>query len=339
MRIGLVLAAGGSVGIAYHGGVLAALEEATGWDPRTAEILVGTSAGSVTSAMLRAGVPAGDLARASEGRPLSPEGLRLAERGRPRSPRPSRSHALSFRPVADPIGLIRGLSQPWAVSPKALALAALPAGGIPTEPISDGIDAVYGGRWADRPLWLCSYDLRAGRRVVFGQPGAPEATVGQAVAASCAIPMYFRPVTIGGRRYVDGGVHSMINLDLVADAGLDLVVAVSPMSQAAAWGVAGPSALLRQPLRARLQAEVAALKRRGVPVVAIQPGRSVTAVMGPNPMDAARREVVSRAAREGVRRWLRDGLDGRHLARALREAAGSGSGAGTGSGAAREHLA
>ncbi len=336
MRIGLVLAAGGSVGIAYHGGVLAALEEATGWDPRTADIMVGTSAGSVTSAMLRVGIPAGDLASLSEGRPLSPEGLRLGTLGRPRRPRPNRVDALSFRPVADPVAVLRGLTRPWSVSPKAVALAALPAGGIPTEAISEGIDAVYQGRWAERPLWLCSYDLRAGRRVVFGQPGAPEATVGQAVAASCAIPMYFRPVTIQGRRYVDGGVHSMVNLDLLAGAGLDLAVVVSPMSQAVPLGSMTASTLMRQPLRARLRAEVAALKRTGVPVVAIQPGRSVTAVMGTNPMDAARREVVSRAAREGVRRWLRDGLEGRHLARALQQAATAG---GSGAAGVRQHLA
>jgi NTE family protein len=283
--------------------------------------MVGTSAGSVTTAMLRAGVPAGDLARISEGLPLSPEGARLAAVGRPRRPRPTGQDALAFRPVSDPAALIRGLSRPWAASPKALALAAMPAGGISTRPISDGIDAVYCGRWADRPLWLCSYDLRAGRRVVFGQEGAPEATVGQAVAASCAIPMYFRPVTIGGRRYVDGGVHSMINLDLVARCDLDLVVAVSPMSQAAAMGAVSPAMLMRQPMRARLRAEVEQLKRAGVPVVAIQPGRSVTAVMGLNPMDAARRGEVSKATRAGVRRWLRDGIEGRHLARILRSAA------------------
>lgn len=339
MRIGLALAAGGSVGVAYHGAVLSALEEATGWDPRRADVLIGTSAGSITSAMLRAGVPARDLARISEGEGLSEEGSRLAEVGRPHRPRPSAADALAFRPVADPVALIRGLSRPWATSPRALALAALPAGGVSTDPISGGIDAVFEGGWPDRHLWLCSYDLRAGRRVVFGRPGGPPATVGQAVAASCAIPMYFRPVVIGGRRYVDGGVHSMVNLDLMADHDLDLVVAVSPMSQAAPWGAASPAMLMRQPLRSRLRAEVDALKRTGVPVVAIQPGRTVTSVMGLNPMDAARRGVVSRAARDGVRRWLRDGVEGRHLARILRQAADTGPGRARHEPAAEEGLA
>ncbi len=56
MRIGLVLGAGGSAGVAYHGAILGALEEATQWDPRTADIIVGTSAGAITGSMLRAGV-------------------------------------------------------------------------------------------------------------------------------------------------------------------------------------------------------------------------------------------------------------------------------------------
>jgi NTE family protein len=319
VRIGLVLGAGGSVGVAYHGGVLSALEEATGWDPRQADLLIGTSAGSLTSAVLRAGVPARDLAAISEGTPLSAAGARLAAIGRPRRPRPGRRDALNFRPFGDPVGLLRGILQPWNTRPKALVMAALPAGGIPTEPISAGIDAIYEGRWADRPLWLCSYDLRAGRRVVFGREGAPPASVGQAVAASCAIPMYFRPVVIGGRRYVDGGVHSVINLDLAAGQDLDLVIAVSPMSQAAALGPVSPGALMRQAMRARLNAEMDSLRRSGTAVVAIQPGRSVVGTMGFNPMDAARRGDVSRSAREGTLRWLSRTDEGGELVRALQQ--------------------
>jgi NTE family protein len=318
-----VLAAGGSVGVAYHGAVLAALQEATGWDPQQADVMVGTSAGSLTAAMLRAGVPATDLANISEGSPLSPDGERLAALGRPHRPRPTPADALRFRPVGDPGAVVHALTHPCSMSVRALAIAALPAGGISTDAISGGIDAVFDGAWPDRPLWICSYDLRGGRRVVFGREGGPAASVGQAVAASCAIPMYFRPVQIGDRRYVDGGVHSMVNLDLVADEGLDLVIAVSPLSQAAAWGAISPSVLMRQPLRARLQAEVNALKRTGVPVVAIQPGRSITSAMGLNPMDAARRGVVSRATRAGVRRWLKDGVEGRHLVQILRSVAGT----------------
>ncbi len=79
-RIGLVLGAGGVVGHAYHAGVLDGLAEATGWDPREAEVIVGTSAGSVVGALLRAGFSAHDLAARSTGDPVSPG------RRRPRGP-------------------------------------------------------------------------------------------------------------------------------------------------------------------------------------------------------------------------------------------------------------
>src|SRR5690606_36784246 len=70
-RVGLVLGAGGFVGQAYHAGVLAALEAELGWDPRQASIVVGSSAGSLTGAALRLGVPASDLAASARGAPVS----------------------------------------------------------------------------------------------------------------------------------------------------------------------------------------------------------------------------------------------------------------------------
>src|SRR6478752_3905851 len=77
ISIGLVLGAGGVLGGAYHAGALAALAEVTGWDPRTADLIVGTSAGAHTAATLRAGVSAADhLARATD-QPLSDEGAAI----------------------------------------------------------------------------------------------------------------------------------------------------------------------------------------------------------------------------------------------------------------------
>ena len=66
----------------------------------------------------------------------------------------------------------------------------------------------------------------------FGRIGAPETDVATAVAASCAVPWLFAPVEVGGVRYVDGGVYSPTNLDLMAGLDLDLVIVVSPMSVA-----------------------------------------------------------------------------------------------------------
>jgi NTE family protein len=324
VRIGLVLGAGGSVGVAYHGAVIAALERATGWDPRSAEVLVGTSAGSITAAMLRAGVPAGDLVRISEDQPLSEEGAHLAELGRPHRPRPHVTDFLRTHPVASPRGVVHGLTHPCAHPAAALVAALLPAGGIPTDPISEGVNAVFSEGWPSESLWICAVDLRTGKRVVFGQPGAPPAHVGSAVAASSAIPAYFRPVSIGGRTYVDGGIHSMVNLDLVAGSGLDLVIVSSPMSRTS--GRPGIDSVIRRPLSARLHGEVAALRRSGVHVVAIEPSRRVTVAMGLNPMDARRRGPVSRATTSAVEEWLAGGAEGRKLAATLTRAAASGVG-------------
>src|SRR5436190_23623558 len=105
-RIALVLGAGGVVGQAYHAGALAALEHDLGWDPREADIIVGSSAGSVTGALLRLGVSAADLSCAAVASPLSPEAAplfeRLAAEGSPDVPLPSPSPLDAFRPWRSP---------------------------------------------------------------------------------------------------------------------------------------------------------------------------------------------------------------------------------------------
>ena len=316
-RIGLVLGAGGSVGLAFHGGVLAAIEEATGWDPRTAEVIVGTSAGSLTAAMLRLGLRASDLTAISEGRPLSPEGAAIRQRGELHNPRARTRAVLGYRPFAD-LGAVRhGLLHPWSMNPASLVAAFLPAGVVPTEPLSVGLDAAYDGRWSDRPLWICSVRLRDGRRVVFGREGAPHATVGQAVAASCAIPSYFRPVRIADDRYVDGGVRSMVNLSLVADLGLDMVIVSSPMSWASRWPGIGMDVALRQLSRQQLARETRQVRQRGTEVTAFQPTRRMTVAMGPNAMDARRRKLVSREAYRSTLAYLSGAERGQHLGRFL----------------------
>lgn len=325
-RIGLVLGAGGSVGLAYHGGVLAAIEAATGWDPRTAELIVGTSAGSLTAAMLRVGLSTSDLTAISEDRALSAEGAAIRQRGALHNPRARTRAVLGYRPFADLTAVRHGLTHPWAMNPASLLAAVLPAGVVPTEPLSVGLDAAYEGRWSERPLWICAVRLRDGRRIVFGREGAPAATVGQAVAASCAIPSYFRPVRIAGDRYVDGGVRSMVNLTLVADLGLDMVIVSSPMSWASRWPGIGVDLALRQLSRQQLAREVRQVRRRGSEVTAFQPTRRMTVAMGPNAMDARRRQLVSREAYRSALAYLRDTERGQHLGRVL-AAGGPGGGA------------
>src|SRR3712207_9494451 len=102
-RVGLVLGAGGMAGTAFHAGVLQALFEDAGWDARDAEVIVGTSAGSTSAALLRAGFPPVDYVARITGEPMSPEGTRLlgdvppvspARRVLPRSPVPASASLL-----------------------------------------------------------------------------------------------------------------------------------------------------------------------------------------------------------------------------------------------------
>ena len=105
--------------------------------------------------------------------------------------------------------------------------------------------------------------------------------MGDAIAASTAIPGYFRPVLIGGQRFVDGGAWSMHSLDLLAGAGLDLVIVSAPMSTA---DLVAPEAgnLLRVPVRRQLDREVAKVRAAGTRVVTFQPDAALRHVMGSN---------------------------------------------------------
>jgi NTE family protein len=304
-KIGLVLGAGGSVGLAYHGGVLAAVAEATGWDPREAEIIVGTSAGSLTAAMLRAGISVADLTAISEDRALSAEGAAIREHSAVHQPRVRARQFLSWRPLGDPRAVLSTLTHPYALHPAALMAALMPQGAASTEPFSGGLDLPLGGSWPERPLWVCSVRLRDGRRVVFGRPGDPEATVGRAVGASCAIPAYFEPVRIGGDRYVDGGVASMLNLPVLEDMGLDLIVVSAPMATASARPAWRLDTGVRQWCRWQMAREVRRVEAAGTPVVALAPSRRMEVAMGVNPMDARRRHVGSREAFRSTSAQLR----------------------------------
>ena len=123
--------------------------------------------------------------------------------------------------------------------------------------------------------------------------------------ASSSIPGFFQPVEHGGRRYVVGGVHSPTNADLLADAGCDIVVIVSPMSATRlAHGALLPTA---RPLHARrLAHEVEQIRRAGTQVLTFQPMPGDVAAMGRNPMDARRRPATTEAALASARTRLAD---------------------------------
>jgi NTE family protein len=307
-NVTLVLGAGGQVGLAFHAGVLSALSEVTGWDPRQASLIVGTSAGSLSGAMLRAGFSAGDMAARAMGEPLSPEGAAIARRIAlrpagspvPRPPRPRPSGMASFERLA------RAWRRPWAIRPGTLAAAMLPEGHVPLEPLLGPFGTMFGDDWPVDPLWAVAVDLDRGDRVVFGRAGAPPATVAQAIAASCAVPAFFAPVTIGDRRYVDGGVHSTTNADLAADspARPDLVIVSAPMAMTRDAATSALERPVRRAIGLRLASEVSRLRRRGFDVVAFQPGTGELAVMSFNSRQPAQIAEICARTREGVIRRL-----------------------------------
>jgi NTE family protein len=312
-RIAVVLAAGGEAGLAFHAGVLAGLVEGMGWDPNSADLLVGTSAGSVAAAALRAGLTAHDMAAMVEGSPLSAAGaalIALAGGTPPPRPKPARRPLSGWGPAA-PRVLVSALLRPWQVRPAALMAGLLPEGTVPTSAISERVNALFGGAWATRPLWVCAVRLEDGRPVVFGRDGAPPAQVGDAVSASCAIPSYFAPVMIDGVRYVDGGAHSLSHLVQVARQGLDLVLVIAPMSRtgsrrfpASLAGLSAGNAFMREASRAQLGLEALMVRRQGTAVVAFQPTVDDQAAMGFNLMDPRRRAQIARQARSSTLRRL-----------------------------------
>ena len=303
-RIGLVLGAGGVVGQAYQAGVLAALEREAGWDPRDASIIVGTSAGSVTGAALRVGVPASDLAASAADAPLSRKGGALLHRILPPDagplPVPTLKSLLRVWSLPSPALVTRTVLRPLAFRPEVAAMTLVPRGRVDITDRAQGLDEFIGDRWPEG-LRICAARRADGARVVFGREGAPHARLSEAVLASCAIPGYFKPIKIEGREYVDGGVHSITNADVLKDEHLDIVVVISSMS-ASHGNAYGADGLIRRRVHRRMESEVARLEANGVAVLRLEPGGESRHVMGLLAMAEDRGPRVVEAAYEETRR-------------------------------------
>ncbi|MCU0269372.1 MAG: patatin-like phospholipase family protein [Acidimicrobiales bacterium] len=284
--VALVLGAGGLVGRAFHVGVLDALAEHRAWDPRRADLVVGTSAGAALAANLRAGLAAPDLFARTVGERVSPEAEELIARLPPHRPLPDGRREGLPLPPANPVLVVpAALGQRVGIAWAGLA----PRGTGDHSSIAEEIRALHPRHWPAQPTWLCAVRLRDGRRVVFGRDDRVFPDLGTAVEASTAVPGRFRPVRIGGADHVDGGAWSATNADLVAGLGFDTVVVSSPMSGGDGWA--------RAYHRWHLDREVAAIRRSGSRVVVLQPEGDLAARMAGDSMDAARVPEVARAAR------------------------------------------
>jgi NTE family protein len=260
----LVLGAGGVVGEAWTTGVLGGIEDAARLDLRRIEAFVGTSAGSIVAARLAAGEV---LRRPADGGTPSAD----AAPGEPGDGGVVRTAARWGWAATAPLApLATALAAPGGAFLRSALLARAPDTGRTLARLRSEVDA-SGARFDGR-LRICCVDKRSGRRVVFGAPGAPRASVGEAVAASCAIPWVFAPVRIGERDYVDGGVWSVTNLD-AAPAGRDTqVLCLRP--------TAALTSALGQALRVAVAIELQILRGRGARVLHVTPDEQAAEAMG-----------------------------------------------------------
>jgi NTE family protein len=196
-----------------------------------------------------------------------------------------------------------------------------PRGFISTEPLKEIVRTTVPEGWAEHPAhWVVACDYATGRRVAFGRKDAPAADLADAVAASCAIPGFYHPVSIAGGRYVDGGIYSTSNLDLLRDEALDLVICLNPTSSlhpTRAWNPAERLArMMRDASGRRLGSEAKKLRANGTEVVLVQPTGDDLEAMGPNLMSAKDRNPVIATARRTVAAQL-DRSEHRELLAAL----------------------
>jgi NTE family protein len=267
MASALVLGGGGLAGIAWELGLLLGLRDA-GVDVTGADVVVGTSAGSVVGTLVALGADLGEMF-----------GVQTSE-----APSAERSVDVDLEQLmAGFASAIAGSRDPQGRRAR-VGRHALTASDVPE---SERLD-IIGKRlpsheWPERDLRVTAIDTATGERVVFTRDAGVDLV--PAVAASCAVPGVWPPVSIGGTRYMDGGIGSIVNLDVAS--GCDRVLVLAPFR--------GQE---HNPLGPTMDEEVAGLEAAGSRVLVVDAdARSVTA-FGPSPLDAASRAPSARAGRQ-----------------------------------------
>lgn len=261
----LVLGGGGITGIAWELGMLAGLAE-HGVELPDADLVIGTSAGSVVGALIASGTEL--------------EELYASQLAAPGPYHPVRMRMATFVWWSLAAVCSRGSEQLGARVGK-MALAAATVSEAERRRF---FEARLGSHaWPERDLLITAMDAETGQLAVFGkgsQVAGTAVTLVDAVAASCSVPGVWPPVTIGGRRWIDGGVRSATNADLAA--GYDRVVVLAPIARGLrGTGAAAQVALLREQARVALVTPDAAARR----------------ATGYNMLDLARRAPVAAAGR------------------------------------------
>jgi NTE family protein len=274
-RRALVLAGGGLAGIAWETGVLCGIADQSPTAARVlleSDVLVGTSAGSAVAAQLSSGHPLEDLfAR------------QVAETSAEIDPGVDIDAITELFLAA--LGDSNTLGDKKSEQMQRIGAVALATGTVP-EPVRREVIAqrLPSHDWPDRKLRVTAIDIATGELVVFDRNSGVGLV--DAVAASCAVPGAWPPVTIAGRRYMDGGVASSVNLGVAGDC--DVVVILVPA------GADAPS-----PFGGRPAAEIAAFAGAALSVFADD---NSLAAFGSNSLDPRSRITSALAGREQGRR-------------------------------------
>ena len=275
----VVLGGGGPVGIAWESGLIAGLAEA-GANLGEADFTLGTSAGSFVGARLALGADPKGLA-----------GPILAEAAAPSGERPARGGG-GAPPDLSKLMQLMGEAQGGTRNP-AEVRAEIGAWALAQPTIGEDAFIASFGRsfaslpenaWPERGYACTAVDAETGAFQLWTK----DAGVGvvRAVASSCSVPGVYPPVTLKGRRYIDGGMRSATNADLAA--GHDLVVVV-------ALRIGGGGNPMAERFAARFDEEIETLKSGGSTVITITPDEASVAAFGANLMDFRRRPDAARA--------------------------------------------
>jgi NTE family protein len=259
----LVLGGGGVTGVAWEIGVLRGLAEG-GVDATAAELVVGTSAGSVVGALVASGADLDRMYQAQLTGSSREIGARFGSR--------------QLMRFGWAMLRARGDETRYRTRVGKMALAARTVDEAERRAVIESRIRVQD--WPERRLLITAVDAATGEFIAFDRDSGVDLIA--AVGASCAVPGVWPPVTIGDRRYMDGGVRSSANADLAA--GCDRVLVVAPIT---AGG--GPIP--------RLADQVAKLRGAGAKVKVISPDEAARKAIGRNVLDPARREPSARAGR------------------------------------------
>jgi NTE family protein len=277
LKRSLVLGGGGVVGIAWEAGVIAGLAE-RGVRLDQADEMIGTSAGSLVGAWLAGGRDFAAIAAAQ----AAPAAGGRGERG----------------PAPDPAALAQifrlwmGFERVGPEQARELGALALAAPTPPEERSVAWFARELGSSRFPARLRLTAVDaVSGGFRVFDAASGVP---LERAVAASCCVPGIFAPVSIEGRRYVDGGLRSGTSADLARASGATHVLALVPFAR----GNVGLARLMYE----RLDAELAELQAAGVAVALLTPTRDDARALGLDFMDPRKRADAVRLGLEAGRR-------------------------------------